>query len=162
MSTLLTCAFTLHRQVLNNITYCMLYYSAVDATLPCWTDLRSLWSVCLSCLINAAGRSCFSPVRIVLPAVLFRSGLSLWNVHLHRLSLTGRNAMCCLIDVWICLRRRDRLSHSSVRQNMCEQKWGHLWKIRNCAEEEGKNNIDKMIWVCLRRIWVLHACCVFI
>lgn len=74
--------------------------------------------------------SCFPSVRIVLPAVPCRSGSSLWNVHLHHLSLTGRHAMCCLIDVWICLRRRDCLSHGSVRQNMCEQKWGHLGKIK--------------------------------
>ncbi len=106
------------------------------------------------------------PVRIVLPAVLCRSGSPLSNVHLHHLSLTGRHAMCCLIDVWICLRRGDCLSHGSVRQNMCEQKWGHLGRMRNCVQVEkrrgrGKNN-DWMIWSCFRRILVPCVCCVFI
>lgn len=64
-----------------------------------------------------------------------------WNVHLHHLSLSGRHAMCCLIDVWIRSLRRGRLSHGSVRQNMCEQKWGHLGRIRNCEDEEGGGEI---------------------
>lgn len=70
-----------------------------------------------------------------------------WNVHLHHLSLSGRHAMCCLIDVWIRSLRRGRLSHGSVRQNMCEQKWGHLGRIRNCEDEGGGGNKNKAIWV---------------
>lgn len=95
-----------------------------------------------------------------------------WNVHLHHLSLSGRHAMCCLIDVWIRSLRRGRLSHGSVRQNMCEQKWGHLGRIRNCEDEEGggikiklyeSNSAPLHVCVCLtEHQWLLMcALCLY-
>lgn len=67
----------------------------------------------------------------------------------------GSKPRCYLIDVWICLTKRDRLSHGSVRQNMCEQKWGHLGRIRNCEDKEGKNNvINYRVLICMFvRVW---------
>lgn len=135
---------------------------------PCQVDLCSLWSMSLSCLLNVVcppphypHPNPTLPVCIVLPAVLCCSCLSLWNVHLHHLSLTGKHAMCCLIDGWICFRRRSRLSHGSVCQNKCEQKWGHLERIRNCEEKKRKKK-HKIIWMCFRWIRVPCVCRVFI
>lgn len=73
----------------------------------------------------------------------------------------GSKPRCYLIDVWICLTKRDHLSHGSVRQNMCEQKLGHLGRIRNCEDKEGKNNvIIYRVLVCMcswEYIWVGDA-----
>lgn len=110
----------------------------------------------LSCLINAA----------CLPAPL----LSALFCQQCRVAPARLSEMCIcitchsqggMIDVWICLRRRDCLSHGSVRQNMCEQKWGHLGRIRNCEEEEEKIMI-KLYEHFLDRIPVPRVCCVFI
>lgn len=158
---LLSCV---HRQGINNIACCMSYfkYCGCHVAMLNWSLLIV---VRVPVLFNKCSvQPCFPPVRIVLPAVLCCSGSALSNVHLHHLSLTGRHAMCSLIDVWICLRRGDRLSHGSVRQNMCEQKWGHLGRMRNCEDkkEEKKKKKDGMICSCFRRIRVPCVCCVFI
>lgn len=143
----------------------MLHVSATGAASPC-EDWSPLIAVRVPVLFNKCSvRPRSPPIRIVLPAVLCRSCSALWNVHLHHLSLTGRHAMCRLIDVWICLRRGDCLSHGSVRQNMCEQKWGHLGRMRNCEEKQEEKEEEEKLMIewrdrVFRRIPVPPACVV--
>lgn len=103
----------------------------------------------LSHLINATRGPASPPVRIVLPAVLCRSDSS--PEMCICITCHSQGGMPCA--VWLTSGSAHgeggRLSHGSVRQNMCEQKWGHLGRIRNCEDEERgeRKNKNKTAWV---------------